>query len=54
MTTILINVTDQEEDFVMVVHLRDLNAIHLALGVGAGIQEGPIPIPIQGKVDCKN
>ena len=38
----------------MVVHFQDLSAIHLALGVGAGIQEGPILILIQGKVDCKN
>ena len=38
----------------MVIHLHDLSAIHLALGLRAGINEGPVPIPIQGKVECKN
>ena len=42
--------TGQEEYPVMVIHLHDLNAIHLALGLGAGINEGPVPIPIQGEV----
>ena len=38
------NHTVQEEDPVLVVHLHNLQAIHQALVIGAGINKGPVPI----------